>query len=127
VFVVLLHTLYIIGLIWVIVVDSGVYIVRSRRSRLELHLDVLKVINEGTVVPTKIMYGANLSWKLLRGILDNMVTQDLIEEIGASGSHSKRSIYRVTPKGDRVLRYFDHAKMLVEMDEPNFNPLQIAR
>jgi predicted transcriptional regulator len=118
VFVVLLHTLYIIGLIWVIVVDSGVYSVRSRRSRLELHLDVLKVINEGTVVPTKIMYGANL---------DNMVTQDLIEEIGASGSHSKRSIYRVTPKGDRVLRYFDHAKMLVEMDEPNFNPLQIAR
>ena len=27
------------------------------------------------------MYGANLSWKLLQGILNSMVAQDLIEEI----------------------------------------------
>jgi predicted transcriptional regulator len=92
-------------------------------------LDVLKVIKEGTTKPTRIMYGANLSWKLLQGILSSMVIQDLIEEIDVSDSRDKRTntVYQVTPKGDSVIRYFDRAKGLIEVDEPDFNPLQIAR
>jgi len=75
------------------------------------------------------MYGANLSWKLLQGILGSMVAQDLIEEIDVSDSRDKRTntIYQVTNKGDSVIRYFDRAKGLIEVDEPDFNPLQIAR
>ena len=102
---------------------------RNRRSKLEIYLDVLKVIKEGTKKPTRIMYGANLSWKLLQGILGSMVSQGLIEEIDASNSRDKRTtkVYEVTSKGDSVIRYFDRAKGLIEVDEPNFNPLQIAR
>ena len=102
---------------------------KNRRSKLEIYLDVLKVIKEGTTKPTRIMYGANLSWKLLQGILSSMVAQDLIEEIDVSDSRDKRTntIYQVTPKGDSVIRYFDRAKGLIEVDEPDFNPLQIAR
>ena len=102
---------------------------KNRRSKLEIYIDVLKVIREGTTKPTRIMYGANLSWKLLQGILNSMVGQDLIKEIDVSESRDKRTnkIYHVTTKGDSVIRYFDRAKGLIEVDEPDFNPLQIAR
>ncbi|MES0324360.1 MAG: hypothetical protein ABUK18_00565 [Candidatus Bathyarchaeia archaeon] len=58
-----------------------------------------------------------------------MVGQDLIEEIDVSESRDKRTnkVYQVTTKGDSVIRYFDRAKGLIEVDEPDFNPLQIAR
>jgi len=75
------------------------------------------------------MYGANLSWKLLQGILNSLVTQDLIEETDLSASRDKRTnrVYNVTKKGDIVIRYFDQAKKLIEVDEPEFKPLQIVR
>ena len=102
---------------------------KNRRSKLELYLDVLNVIKSGTKKPTRIMYGANLSWKLLQGILASLVTQSLIDETDLSASRDKRTnrIYTVTKKGDSVIRYFDQAKKLVEVDEPEFKPLQIVR
>ena len=102
---------------------------KNRRSKLEIYLDVLKVIKEGTTKPTRIMYGANLSWKLLQGILNSMVGQDLIEEIDVSESRDKRTnkVYQVTTKGDSVIRYFDRAKGLIEVDEPYFKPFEITK
>ena len=99
---------------------------KNRRSKLEIYLDVLKVIKEGITKPTRIMYGANLSWKLVQGVLDSMVGQDLIEEIDMSTSRDKRTnkVYRVTTKGDSVIRYFDRAKGLIEVDEPYLMPLR---
>ena len=100
---------------------------KNRRSKLELYLDVLKVIKEGTTKPTRIMYGANLSWKLLQGVLSSMVDQDLLEEIDMSESRDKRTstVYRVTSKGDSVIRYFEQARRLIDVDEPDFNPLKL--
>ena len=74
------------------------------------------------------MYGANLSWRLLQGVLNNMVSQDLIQEVDVSGSRDKRSntVYSVTNKGDSVIRYFDRAKALIDVDETDFNPLKMA-
>ena len=102
---------------------------KNRRSKLEIYLEVLKVIKEGTTKPTRIMYGANLSWKLVQGVLNSMVDQDLIKAIDMSTSRDKRTntVYQVTNKGDSVIRYFDRAKRLIEVDGPNFNPLQIAK
>ena len=95
---------------------------KNRRSKLEIYLEVLKVIKEGTTKPTRIMYGANLSWKMVQGVLNSMVDQDLIEEIDRSKSRDKRTnkVYQVTTKGVSVIRYFDRAKGLIEVDEPNF-------
>ena len=75
------------------------------------------------------MYGANLSWKLLQNILSSLVDQSLIVEIDTSESRDKRTntIYDITNKGESVIRYFERAKGLIEVDEPDFNPLQIAR
>lgn len=102
---------------------------KSRRSKLEIYLDVLNVIKEGTIKPTRIMYGANLSWKLLQNILSSLVDQNLIVEVDTSKSKDKRTntIYEITTKGESVIRYFERAKSLIEVDEPDFNPLQIAR
>ncbi len=102
---------------------------KNRRSKLEIYLDVLKVIKEGTTKPTRIMYGSNVSWKLLQGVLNSMVGQDLIEEIDVSESRDKRTnrVYQVTNKGDSVIRSFDRAKGLFEVDEPYFNPFQITK
>ena len=102
---------------------------KNRRSKLEIYIDVLKEIKGGTTKPTRIMYGSNLSWQLLQGVLSSMADQDLIEEIDDSGSRDKRTnkIYKITSKGDGVIRYFDRAKGLIEVDEPDFDPLRIAR
>lgn len=101
---------------------------KNRRSKLEIYIDVLQLIKEGTIKPTRIMYGANLSWKLLQGVLLSMVNQGLIDEIDQSKSRDKRTnaIYRVTSKGDSVIKYFGHAKQIINVDdEVGFNPFHI--
>ncbi len=102
---------------------------KNRRSKLEIYLDVLKVIKEGATKPTRIMYGSNLSWKLLQGVLNSMANQDLIEEIDMSTSRDKRTntVSQITTKGDSVIRYFHRAKELIEVDESEFHPLHIAK
>ena len=86
-----------------------------RRSRLEIHLDVLWVIRNGTDKPTRIMYGANISWTPLQKILGSLVSQGLITEIVSKDRRDKRNkrIYRITRKGDSVLKYFSRVKELL--------------
>jgi predicted transcriptional regulator len=33
----------------------------NRRSKLEIYMGILEEINSGVIIPTRIMYGANLS------------------------------------------------------------------
>ena len=90
-----------------------------RRSRLEIFLDVLGIIKGGTRKPTRIMYGANLSWKPLQGILRSMVAQGLIVEVDAAGNRDKRTttLYEITQKGENIIRYFNKARDLLELEE----------
>jgi len=90
-----------------------------RRSKLEIYLDALWVIKNGTNKPTRIMYGANLSWKPLQKILDSMVSQGLIIEIesGERGDKRTTKIYNMTQKGENVLQYFNRAKEMLPIEE----------
>ena len=90
-----------------------------RRSKLEIYLDVLWVIKNEAKKPTRIMYGANLSWKPLKQILKSMVSQGLISEIATQGARDKRTnrYYEITQKGENVVRYFNGAKDLLELEE----------
>ena len=90
-----------------------------RRSKLEIYLDVLWVIKSGTEKPTRIMYGANLSWKPLQKILGSLVSQGLITEIESGDRDDKRTTktYSITQKGDNVLKYFSKAKELLPLEE----------
>lgn len=90
-----------------------------RRSQLEIYLDVLWLIKNGTNKPTRIMYGANLSWKPLQRVLNSMVDQGLIVEVDARSKKDKRTTvcYETTQKGENVIRYFNKAKDLIEIEE----------
>jgi predicted transcriptional regulator len=73
-----------------------------RRSRLEIYFDVLKVINNGVVKPTRIMYKTNLSWFSLQKVFDSMIDGGFIRE--ERFKKSKR--YFITEKGRRALSYY---------------------
>jgi len=92
---------------------------RHRRSKLEIYLDVLWIVKNGTKKPTRIMYGANISWKPLKRILKSLVSQGLIREVDARENRDKRTstYYELTQKGDNVIRYFNRAKSLLELEE----------
>ena len=88
-----------------------------KRSKLEIYLDVLWIIKSGARKPTRIMYGANLSWKPLQRILKSIVSQGLVTEIDATDNRDKRTnkIYEITQKGENAVRYFNSAKDLLEL------------
>jgi len=89
----------------------------SRRSKFEIYIDILTEIRNGTVIPTRIMYGANLSWKPLKQILKDFITNGLIiEQVSEDGDKRKRKVYALTEKGDNVLKYFSKAKGLMELE-----------
>ena len=90
-----------------------------RRSKLEIYLDVLWIIKNGTRKPTRIMYGANLSWKPLKQILSSLVSQGFIREVDVRDSRDKRTstCYEITQKGENVVKYFHRAKELLDLKE----------
>ena len=91
---------------------------KLRRSRLEVHLDVLYTIRNGVRKPTRIMYGANLSWKPLQRVLASLIRQDLVIEVEPVNPRDKRTsvCYDLTQKGENVLGYFNKARALLELE-----------
>ena len=83
----------------------------SKRSRIEIYLDILQAIKKGVDKPTRIMYRTNLSWKPLMHVLDTMMEQELItsEELGC------HITYKITETGMNVLNYFNEAMQLIEI------------
>ena len=84
----------------------------SKRSKLEIYIDVLKTIRKGTYKPTRIMYRTNLSWKPLMLALDSMILQGLISR----NEQAKHTVYQISEKGRNVLSYFDKAMKLIEIE-----------
>ena len=89
----------------------------SRRSRFEIYIDVLIEIKNGTVLPTKIMYGANLSWNTLQQTLETLTAQGFIEEQHMEGNKRSKNIYTLTRKGNKVLNYLKKIKEILEPQE----------
>ncbi len=87
----------------------------SRRSKLNIQLEVLKAVREGVDKPTRIMYAANMSWNPVRKILDSLVDVGLLSVISNTvGKRAKRR-FEITEKGVSVLNYFEGAKELVDI------------
>jgi predicted transcriptional regulator len=91
---------------------------KLRRSRLEVHLDVLYTIRNGVKKPTRIMYGANLSWKPLQRVLASLIHQNLVMEVEPENPKDKRTsvCYGLTQKGENVLSYFNKARALLDLE-----------
>lgn len=78
----------------------------------------MHTIRNGVKKPTRIMYGANLSWKPLQRVLDSLIRQDLVIEIDPVDPKDKRTsvCYDLTKKGENVLGYFNKASALLELE-----------
>lgn len=88
-----------------------VFRVGSKRSRIEIYVDVLQAVRMGENRPIKIMYHTNLSWKPLMQVLDALTEQNLI----SLERKSIPAVYKITEKSLNVLNYFKKAIELVEV------------
>lgn len=94
-------------------------LVNMRRSKLEMYVDVLKVLGRnGPMKLTHVMYKANVNCGVLKQYLDFLIQQNLIEK---QTLHVKRRktkvVYVITEKGRTVLKYFrelNHALHITE-------------
>jgi predicted transcriptional regulator len=90
----------------------------GRRSRFEIILNVLNVIQSGDFKPTRIMFESNLSWKICNEVLDSLIEQGLVEAIDMEKTWRKRdkrthTKYIITSKGQSVLRYFQNINTMM--------------
>ena len=74
----------------------------TRRSQMEIYVDILKAVAEGKKKPTHIMYRANLSWTRLKRYIDFLINQSLLQEEINDGA----SVFTLTTKGKDVIGYF---------------------
>ncbi len=86
----------------------------ARRSRFKIYIDILTEIKSGTVLPTKIMYGANLNWTMLKKALEKLKAKELIQEQPMEINKSSKSIYTLTETGDKVLNYLKKVNEILE-------------
>ena len=87
----------------------------TRRSKLDIQLDVLNAVREGEDKPTRIMYAANMSWNSMKKILDRLVDGGLLSVISTTGGKLVRRRYEITEKGISVLNYLEGAKELMDI------------
>ena len=85
--------------------------VLSRRSQLEIRMDMLKVVKAGAEKPTQIMYKANLSWVALQTHLTQMIERGLLKWV----TEGTRKRYELTLKGSSVM--YAYQKVLEEVGE----------
>lgn len=87
-----------------------------RRSKLELHLDILKILEHGKPMrPTHIMYKVNVCYKFLEEYLEFLIQQNLVERKLA---HGRKAKYSITQKGLNLLRTCEELKeVLPEIEE----------
>jgi len=79
-----------------------------RRSKLEMHVDILKVLaRHGPLKLTHVMYKANVNCSVLRQYLDFLIQHNLVEEQTLHKKrHKIRVVYAITERGLTVLKYF---------------------
>ena len=83
----------------------------TRRSKMEIYLDIIKAVADGKHKPTHILYRANLSWMRLKECLDFLIEQGFLEETILD----KTRVFSVTSKGKEVLGYY--SKINAELDQ----------
>ena len=93
--------------------------VNMRRSKLEMHIDILKVLSHhGPLKLTHVMYKANVNCSVLKQYLDFLIQRNLIEEQTLHKKRNKtRLVYAITERGRTVLRYFRELNSALQITE----------
>lgn len=71
----------------------------GRRSRLEIYMDVLRVVSEGECKPTLIMYRSNLSWRTCTRYINRLMKEGLLT-VTKSGYHQ---VIELTSQGRKAM------------------------
>ena len=82
----------------------------ARRSQLEICMDMLSAVKDGSERPTQIMYRANLSWLALQTHFKTLVEGGMLK--WAESGNRKR--YEITEKGRSVLISYHKIKDEIE-------------
>ena len=82
----------------------------SKRSRLQISVEVLAAIANGEQKPTRLMYACNLSWTSTKETLDRLAARGLVDEIN---ENQKRRRYCITVKGRDVVKYYARLQDLI--------------
>ncbi len=85
----------------------------TRRSQLEIHLEILDIVNHGVDKPSHILFKANLAWKPGSEFLAFLVGQGLLVELDSGRTRR----YVITEKGVTVLGYFRKVSECLAMRE----------
>ena len=90
-----------------------------RRSKMEMHLDILKVLAQnGPLKLTHVMYKANVNCSVLKEYLDFLIQQSLIEEQILRKKRNKTKIrYAITERGRKVLKYFNEVNRALQITQ----------
>jgi len=73
--------------------------VNMRRSKLEMHIDILKVLaHHGPLKLTHIMYKANVNCSVLKQYLDFLIQRNLIEEQTLPRKETKQELFTRSQK-----------------------------
>jgi predicted transcriptional regulator len=93
--------------------------VNMRRSKLEMHIDILKVLaHHGPLKLTHVMYKANVNCSVLKQYLDFLIQRGLIEEQTLYKKRNKtRVVYGITERGTTVLKYFRKLNLALQITE----------
>ncbi len=81
-----------------------------RRSKLEVKIDIMQAIADGSGRPTHIMYRSNLSWAVMRSVMKVLEQEKIIVSTDLDGRRS----YTLTDKGLRVLETYRSVKRQLE-------------
>ena len=98
-----------------------------RRSKMEMYIDIVKVMAQhGPMKLTHIMYKANVNCSVLKGTLDFLIEQNLVEEQITVKKRNKTKVrYAVTEKGRVVLKYFSKVDEALQLTEDSSIPMLI--
>ena len=91
-----------------------------RRSKLEVHVDILKALalHRRPLRLTHIMYKANGNCDTLKQYLDFLIQHNLVEEQKLHKKrHQTRTVYAITERGLTVLKYFRELKNALQITE----------
>ena len=83
--------------------DEVVGRLHSRRSMLQIRMEILRIVMGGFGKPTQIMYKANLSWTTLQSQLRIFVRTDLLEAV----QYGSRRKYVITEKGVEIVKSYE--------------------
>jgi len=92
----------------------------SRRSKLEMHVNILKVLAcHGPLKLTHIMYKANVNCSVMKQFLDLLAQHGLVEEKNFRNKKIQKTVYVITEKGRTALTHFKEITRAIQTTEEN--------